>query len=361
LSSPHSRVAVIGATGAVGLELLQILASRGVEPDRVRCLASARSAGRILPYGEGELPVGEATTGAVEALKPGDLVFLSAGAGVSRELAPAIVGAGSTVIDNSSAFRRDPDVPLVVPEINATLVHGRDGGADRPRLVANPNCSTILLVLALEPLRRAFGIDEIVVSTYQAVSGAGAAALRELEEQSRTVLGGGEAVPAVFPEPCAFNVFSHDSPVDPETGRNVEEQKVIDETRRIWHEPDLRLSVTCVRVPVRRAHTESILLTLSRPAAEDQVRQAFDGAAGVRVLDDRASGVFPTALAASGEDDVLVGRIRPEPLPGEAGSRNRRFGLLVAGDQLRRGAALNAVQIAEIMGFFDGQSIDQEP
>lgn len=356
---------MVGATGAVGEELLGILAERGVDPRRLRCLASSRSAGRRLSCGGTEIPVETATDEALRTLEPGDLAFFSAGADVSRELAPVVAERGATMIDNSSAFRMDPDVPLVVPEINGNLLQAKDGPG--PRLVANPNCSAILLVMALEPLRRAFGIEEIVVSTYQAVSGAGAAALRELEDQSRTVLDGGEPVPSVFGEPCAFNVFSHDSPVDPRTGRNVEEQKIIDETRRIWDLPRLALTVTCVRVPVRRAHTESILVTLSAPATEEQVRRALEAAAGVRVLDDREAGVFPTALAASGRDEVLVGRIRAEPLAAEATDegrdredgtagtpRSRRFGLIAAGDQLRKGAALNAVQIAEVMGILGG-------
>lgn len=355
MSSRPTSIVVVGATGAVGEELLEILAARSVEPRRLRCLASPRSAGRSLSYDGTEVRVEATSREAADALEPGDVVFFSAGADVSRDLAPAFAARGATVIDNSSAFRMDPDVPLVVPEINGDLLRESPVDSKRPQLVANPNCSAILLVTALEPLRRAFGIEEIVVSTYQAVSGAGAKALRELEDQSRAVLNGGEAVPSVFREPCAFNVFSHDSPVDPRTGRNVEEQKIIDETRRIWDRPDLSLAVTCVRVPVRRAHTESILVTLSRPATENQVREALDAGEGVRVLDDREAGVFPTALAASGRDEVLVGRIRREPLASEAGDSiapgGRRFGLLAAGDQLRKGAALNAVQIAERMAL----------
>lgn len=345
-------IAVVGATGAVGQEILAILADRGVRASSVRALASARSAGKELAY------AGDALV--VEALGEGsfagvDVALFSAGAATARRFAPAAVASGATVIDNSSAFRRDDEVPLVVPEVNAELIapSGSDsagsGGTATGRIIANPNCSTIILVTALDPLRRAFGIERIVVSTYQAASGAGAAAMRELSVQSGAVLAGEEPVPAVFAEPCAFNVFSHDTPVDTDTGRNVEEQKVIEETRKIFDQPGLRMSVTCIRVPVLRAHAESVNVTLSSPATETQVREALAAAPGIAVVDNRGANDFPTSLKASGRDEVLVGRIRGDESQDRDGDAWCGFELFIAGDQLRKGAALNALQIADLL------------
>ncbi len=289
------------------------------------------------------------------------MALFSAGADTVRRFAPAATAAGATVVDNSSAFRMDPEVPLVVPEINGGLIGGTPGlaglagspGSARPdsgaRIIANPNCSTIILVTALNPLRRAFGIERLVVSTYQAASGAGDAAMRELTDQSRAVLAGDAPSPEVFAEPCAFNVFSHDTPVDAGTGRNVEEQKVIDETRKIFDQADLKMSVTCVRVPVMRAHAESVNVTLGTAAAEAQVREALEAAPGVTIVDDRAANDFPTSLKASGGNDVLVGRIRPDESQGTDHDAWRGFDLFIAGDQLRKGAALNALQIADLV------------
>lgn len=340
-------IAVVGATGAVGREILAILADRGVPASSIRALASARSAGRELAYA-GDVLI-------VEALGEGsftgvDVALFSAGAATARRFAPAAVASGATVIDNSSAFRRDDEVPLVVPEVNAELIAlSGNGGAATGRIIANPNCSTIILVTALDPLRRAFGIERIVVSTYQAASGAGAAAMRELSVQTGAVLGGEEPVPAVFAEPCAFNVFSHDTPVDADTGRNVEEQKVIEETRKIFDQPGLGMSVTCIRVPVLRAHAESVNVTLSSPATETQVREALAAAPGIALVDNRAANDFPTSLKASGRDDVLVGRIRGDESQERDGDAWHGFELFIAGDQLRKGAALNALQIADLL------------
>lgn len=342
--TPSTKIAVVGATGAVGREMLEILAHRGVPAASLRCLASERSSGTSLPYGDEHVGVAAAGPGSFDGV---DLALFSAGASRSRELAPAALDAGAVVIDNSSAFRMDPDVPLVVPEINGDLLKG----PGRPALIANPNCAAIILVMAVDPLRRAFGVERLVVSTYQSASGAGAAALAELREQTRVVLDGGEPTPRVFREPCAFNVFSHDSEVDPATGRNGEEQKLMDESRKIWDDPALALSVTCVRVPVLRAHTESICVTLGEPAAEDEVRRCLAAAAGIEVVDDRAANRFPTARRATGRDAVLVGRVRPDPGQPADGTRHRGFNLLASGDQLRKGAALNAIQIAAAVGL----------
>jgi aspartate-semialdehyde dehydrogenase len=337
------KIAVVGATGAVGREMLVVLEQRGFPCGEVRLLASARSAGAQLPFRGGMLRAQELGEGAFEGV---DITLFSAGGEVSRRFAPAAVGAGAVVVDNSSAFRMDPAVPLVIPEVNGGAVDELGGG---PGIIANPNCSTIILLMALTPLHRAFGVERAVVSTYQAASGAGAAAMEELASQSRDVLEGREASPRIFPEPCAFNVFSHNSAVDPRTGRNVEEQKMIDEMRKIWADPCVRITATCIRVPVLRSHAESINVTLREPAAEEDVRAAIGAFPGVRVVDDRGSNDFPTSLKASGTDEVLVGRIRPDETQGGENGRWHGYDLFAAGDQLRKGAALNAVQIAELL------------
>lgn len=324
-------VGVVGATGAVGREALAILSGRGHPPGRVVALASARSAGQRVPFGGGEVVVRAVDD---DALASCDVVLCCASAEVARRYAPPAVEAGAVVIDNSSAFRAEPGVPLVVPEVNP-------GALGDARLIANPNCSTILLLTALSPLRRRFGVGRIVVSTYQAVSGAGLEAVEELRVQSLDVLHGRGAMPGVFHEPCAFNVFSHESAVDAATGLNGEEAKMLAESRRVWDEPGLELIPTCVRVPVERAHTQSVLVWLEDPvASEADVLGALEGAPGVEVVEDRAGNRFPTPLGATGDDGVLVGRVRRFG----AGV----FGLLLSGDQLRKGAALNAVQLMDL-------------
>ncbi len=344
-------IAVVGATGAVGREALAILAERGVPASRVRALASERSHGLRVRYGETEIGVATLDERSFEGV--GTAVF-AADAETARRFVPAALGAGAFVVDNSSAFRADPAVPLVVPEINGGAV------TDSTRLVANPNCSTTILLLALEPLRRAFGVAAIDVATYQAVSGAGLAGIEALLRETRegiatldregsaigwTLQGGGAG--GVFAEPCAFNVFSHDSAVDDTTGVNGEERKMIDETRRIWADAAIRVTPTCVRVPALRAHTQAITVTLGRPACENEVLDALAGGRGLEIVDDRGANSFPTPRKAAGRDEVLVGRVRPDP--GEAagqGRARRRWCLLASGDQLRKGAALNALQIA---------------
>lgn len=320
-------VAVVGATGAVGREALAILAGRGHPADRVIALASARSAGQRLAYGDTEVEV----VALGEGFPKCDAALFCASAEIARSHARLAVDAGALVVDNSSAFRMDPAVPLVVPEINGHTI----GGA---RLIANPNCSTIILLTALNPLRERFGVERVVVSTYQAVSGAGIEAVEELKAQARDVLDGKPAECRVFTRQCAFNVFSHESAVDPATGLNGEEAKMIAESRRIWGD-NFELIPTCVRVPVVRAHTQSAVVTLGRDATEAAVLEALATGAGLRVVEDRARNEFPTPLAATGGDDVLVGRVRRF---GE-----RTVGLLIAGDQLRKGAAGNAVQVMD--------------
>ncbi|MBL8875775.1 MAG: aspartate-semialdehyde dehydrogenase [Phycisphaerae bacterium] len=336
-------VVVVGATGAVGREALAILESRGHRADRIRAVASARSAGSTIPYAGSTIRVSEAGPASFAGAR---VALFCATSDIARTLAPAARAAGCAVVDNSSAFRADPDVPLVVPEVNGPDV----SRAASPALIANPNCSTILLLVALEPLRAKFGIERIVVSTYQAVSGAGAAAITELQQQASEMLAGRAPHPKVFAEPCAFNVFSHNSAMDEATGLNGEEKKMISETRRIWNDPNVEVSPMCVRVPVVRAHSESVSVTLKHPASESEVREAFRGAEGVVIIDDRKGNKFPTPLQASGTDPVYVGRLRADPgSKRDSAGRTRNHCLFLSGDQLRKGAALNAIQIADLL------------
>jgi len=359
------NVAIVGATGAVGREALSILESRQHPAEMIVPLASARSAGTHISYAGDSLLVRAIDA---EAFNRTDFALFCATAEVSRRWAHPAGRAGAVVIDNSSAFRLHDDVPLVVPEVN--------GEAIPPgcTLIANPNCSTIILLVALNPLRARFGIERIVVSTYQAVSGAGAAALSELREQAAAVLASGSVKPKVFHEPCAFNVFSHNSRVELDTGVNGEERKMIDESRKIWADPSLSITPTCVRVPVFRAHTESVTVTLSEPATESQVRAALSAGSGLRVVDDRATNSFPTTLHASEHDEVLVGRIRPDPSevlgpdgnlqtlsPPDSHRVARTWCLLIAGDQIRKGAALNAIQIADLVAARQRQNAQIAP
>ncbi|MBX3379281.1 MAG: aspartate-semialdehyde dehydrogenase [Phycisphaeraceae bacterium] len=334
---------VVGATGAVGREALAILEVRGHRADRIRAVASARSAGSTIPYAGSTIPVTEAGPASFVDCK---VALFCATSDIARTLAPAARAAGCAVVDNSSAFRAEPNVPLVVPEVNGAEV----AAAASPAIIANPNCSTILLLVALEPIRKRFGIERIVVSTYQAVSGAGAAAITELKTQATDMLAGREPRTNVFAEPCAFNVFSHNSAMDEATGLNGEEKKMISETRRIWHDANVEVSPTCVRVPVVRAHSESVTMTLVTPASEAEVRQSFEGAQGVFLIDDRKANKFPTPLHASGTDIVFVGRLRADPgSKRDAQGRTRNHCLFLSGDQLRKGAALNAIQIADLL------------
>jgi len=338
---PHFKhVAIVGATGAVGREFGVVLEQRRFPAQQYRLLASAQSAGRTLPWCGRDLRV--------EALRPDsfegcDLALFSAGAAVSREFGPCAARGGAVVIDNSSAFRMDADVPLVVPEVNAAAAFQHKG------ILANPNCSTIILAVVLWPLHRVNPIGRAVVATYQAASGAGARALAELESQTRNVLAGQAPRPEIFPEPCAFNVFSHNSVLGPD-GYNLEETKLIRETRKIFGQPtdgpdSIQIAPTCMRVPVMRAHTEAVAIEFTRPMPEEEARILLASAPGVRLVDDRERNHFPTPLEATGADEVLVGRIRQDPtLPDGRGLQ-----LLCSGDQLRKGAALNAVQIAELL------------
>ncbi len=329
------RVAIVGATGAVGQEFCTVLRQRRFPVKSVRLLASQRSAGRTVAGIDGPATVELLSPQAFDGI---DLAFFSAGGAVSREFVPHAKRAGALSIDNSSAFRMEPDVPLVVPEINPQAARLHRG------VIANPNCSAIIMAVVLWPLHRVNRIRRVVVATYQAASGAGARALAELESQTRAVLAGQPPEPKVFPVPCAFNVFSHNSPVGPD-GYNVEETKLIAETRKIFGDASLQIAPTCMRVPVMRAHTQAMSIELSQPLSPAEARQLLDSAPGVRVVDDPAANRFPTPLDATGIDDVLVGRIRHDPsIPDGRGLQ-----LICSGDQLRKGAALNAVQIAELL------------
>ena len=327
-------VAIAGATGAVGVELMQCLEQRKFPLVELRLLASARSVGKSMKFRGGDLPVHELTDASLEGV---DIALFSAGGAQSKRFAPAAVRAGAIVIDNSSAFRMDQDVPLVVPEINAGTMSKHNG------IIANPNCVAIVAATPLWPLHQQRRIRRIVMSTYQAASGAGAAAMEELAESTRAHLEGRAFTPKVLPHPYAFNVFSHNTRVDPETGYNEEETKVMQETRKIFGEPELRVTATCVRVPVLRAHCIALNIETEAPLSVAEARAILSSAPGVRVVDEMERNYFPMPSDASGKDEVLVGRIRKDV----SDPSGRSLSLFVAGDQLRKGAALNAVQIAE--------------
>lgn len=331
-----ARIAIVGATGAVGVELLRCLEARDFPAASLRLLASARSAGRVMSFRGATLPVEELTEKSFENI---DLAFFSAGAAISRRYTPLAVAAGALVVDNSSAFRMDPSVPLVVPEANASALATHHG------IVANPNCVAAILTTALAPLHRRWTIWRLTLATYQAASGAGAAAMEELRAATAAHLAGAPFAPAVLPHPYAFNLFSHNAAVDPDTGLNGEEEKVIAETRRILSLPRLPIGITCIRVPVLRAHAIAATIRFDQVVTPEQVRAALTGAPGLRLVDDRAGNHFPLPSEATGAEDVLVGRIRTDT--GDPSGRS--IALFIVGDQLLKGAALNAVQIAEAL------------
>jgi aspartate-semialdehyde dehydrogenase len=327
-------VAVLGATGAVGVELVRCLAERSFPLSSLRLFASPRSAGTLLPFRGAALEVEELREEALDGI---DIALCSAGSEVSRRFGPRMAAHGTIVVDNSSAFRMHADVPLVVPEINASAIQAHRG------IIANPNCAAIIALMPLWPLHRENPIRRLILSTYQAASGAGAAAMEELRASTRAYLDGVPYEPRVLPHPYAFNVFSHNTRIDPHTGYNEEETKVIKESRKILGEPELRVSATCVRVPVLRAHCVSIHVECERPLTPARVRALLAEAEGVKLVDDPERNYFPMPRDASGGDPVLVGRIRQD-LSDPSG---RSISMFVAGDQLLKGAALNAVQIAE--------------
>ncbi|MGE5158359.1 MAG: aspartate-semialdehyde dehydrogenase [Gemmatimonas sp.] len=342
LNEPESKVkndpvvAIVGVTGAVGAEFIAAMDKRDFRVGRLKALASARSAGKTVDFRGQKLVIEELTERSFDGV---DIALFSAGGSVSRKFAPLAVRSGAVVVDNSSAFRMDPNVPLVIPEINARRIREHKG------IIANPNCAAITALVPLWPIHQKNRIKRVIIATYQAASGAGAAAMDELAQSTRAYLNGQVFPPKVMPHPYAFNLFSHNTAIDPETGYNDEETKVIKETRKIFEDDTIGIGVTCVRVPVLRAHCEAITFECERPIAETEVRNILSVAPGVRVVDDRANNYFPMPVDASGQDDVLVGRIRKD-LSDPSG---RSISMFVAADQLLKGAALNAVQIAELL------------
>lgn len=336
MSQKLYRVGVVGATGAVGDEMIRTLFARKFPLASLRLFASAKSKGKTLAAGGAKIKVEEAVPGIFKDL---DVALFSAGSGVSKRLAQHLVTGttGCVVVDNSSAWRMDPEVPLVVPEVNADALTRE---SLRRRIVANPNCSTIQMVVALKPLHDAAGVKRVIVSTYQAVSGAGARAMFELADQTRAILAGKPAKPEFLPHRIAFNVFSHNSPMQP-NGYNEEEVKMINETRKILGVPDLAVTATCVRVPVMRGHAESVWVETARPLSPEDARNLLAKAPGIVVEEDPVKNRYPMPVDAAGRGEVFVGRIRRDL------SHPHGLVLWVVSDNLLKGAALNAVQIAE--------------
>ena len=325
------RIAVIGATGAVGRVFLQILEERRFPASSIRLCASKRSLGKRLTVNGQELAIEGATP---ELLGEVDIAFISASGEVSRELAPVAVEQGALVIDDSSAFRMDPKVPLVVPEVNAEDLTQHRG------IISIPNCSTTPLVMVLKPLHDVNPVRRVIADTYQSVSGTGAAAMEELRAQSQQVLEGQGAEPKVYPHQIAFNALPHIEPFT-EGGYTREELKMRDETRKILHAPEMAISATCVRVPVMISHSEAVHIEFTQPIAPGEVREVLSTFPGIRVLDDPPSNVYPMPIDAEGRDEVLVGRIRQDM------SHPKGIAMWIVSDNLRKGAALNAIQIAE--------------
>jgi aspartate-semialdehyde dehydrogenase len=335
LTRPNSpkHVAIVGATGAVGVEMIRVLERRNFPVASLRLLASPRSAGKKLPYRGQEIVVDPLTPASFAGI---DISLFSAGGGISKEFAPHAVKAGAVVVDNSSAFRMDPKVPLVVPEINA------DAAASHAGIIANPNCTTAITLMALHPLHRAFGVKGVIASSYQAVSGTGAMAIEELRRQVGEISSGLPVTREVYPHQIAFNVLPH---VDSflEDGYTREEMKMQHEGRRIMDLPGFTASVTCVRVPVYRAHSVAVTAMFERPVSLEKAREAIAASPGILLHDDPSGAVYPMPIECSGEDDCRVGRLRIDcALP-------NALSFWVSGDQLLKGAALNAVQIAELL------------
>jgi aspartate-semialdehyde dehydrogenase len=324
-------VAVVGATGAVGGTMLRVLEERGFPVSELRPLASARSEGKQLDYLGRPRTVRTLTEDAFEGI---DIALFSAGGSRARDFAPAAVAAGAVVIDNSSAFRMDPEVPLVVPEVNEAALEAHKG------IVANPNCVAAPLVCALKPIADAVGLERVIVSSYQSVSGTGAAAVEELRAQAAGHLAGDEPAPAIYPHPIAFNALPHIDVFD-ESGYTGEERKVRAETRKMLGLPDLAVSATCVRVPVFYAHSQAVHIETTDKLTADAMRDLLLAAPGVVLEDDPAAARYPLARDAAGRDEVFVGRIR------EDSSHPRGLAFWLVSDNLRKGAATNAVQIAE--------------
>lgn len=333
LQSRKYRVAILGATGAVGSELMSLLMERNFPIAELKLLASPQSQGKVLTFGQQELMVEAVSSDGLNGI---DIVLASAGASISKKWAAIAVEKGAIFIDNSSAFRLDPDVPLVVPEVNPSAVDQHHG------IIANPNCTTILMNLVVYPLHQVKPVKRIVAATYQSVSGAGARAMDEPVEQTRAILNVKKPQVEVLPYPIGFNLFLHNSPMD-EQGYCAEEMKMVNETRKIFNSPDLQLTATCVRVPVMRAHSEAVNIEFCEPFLVEDARTILAKAPGVELTEDWSRSYFPMPIAASGKDHVLVGRIRQDI------SHPNCLDLWLCGDQIRKGAALNAIQIAELL------------
>ncbi len=329
------RVGVLGATGLVGTTIIELLASRGFPVAELRPLASERSAGKTIEFGSKVLTVQAVSDESIQGL---DLVLSSAGGSVSAEWTPKLVEAGATVVDNTSYWRMHDDVPLVVSEVNPDALEGHKG------IIANPNCSTMQMVVALKPLYDAAGIERLVISTYQAVSGTGKGAIDELRSQARAVVGGYDVpAPEIYPHQIAFNVLAQAGSFADGDDHTDEERKLINETRKILGDAEIKVSATCIRVPVETGHSETVNVETREPLDPDRARELLAAAPGVTVVDDPAAGRYPMAIEAAGRDDVFVGRIRRD-----AGNE-RALDIWVVSDNLRKGAATNAVQIAELL------------
>src|SRR5262249_47758302 len=327
------NVAVVGVTGAVGQEFLTVLAERDFPIKNLRLLASARSAGKTVTFKGQAYTVEELTKDSFRDVK---IAFFSAGGSISKEFAPAAVVAGAVVVDNTSAFRMKDGIPLVVPEVNPEMIHKHVG------IIANPNCSTIIMNVPVWPLHKVNRVKRVIVSTYQAVSGAGAWGLYELEAQMKQAAAGQPVMKEKFPHQIVNNLFSHNTKIA-ENGYNEEENKMVNETRKIFADPKIMITATCIRVPVPRAHCESINVEFERPITPQQVREILSKAPGLKIIDNADLNHFPMPLEASHQDDVLVGRIHQDISRDDG----RGIEMFVSGDQVRKGAATNAVQIGE--------------
>jgi aspartate-semialdehyde dehydrogenase len=328
------KVGVLGATGLVGSTILELLAERDFPVSEVVPFASERSAGKELEWNGSTLVCRALSEGSIQGL---DLVLSSAGGSVSAEWTPKLVAAGATVVDNTSYWRMHDDVPLVVSEVNPEALEGHSG------IIANPNCSTMQMVVALKPLYDEAGIERLVISTYQAVSGTGKAAIDELHAQSQAVLDGEEPVASIYPHPIAFNVLAQAGSFPAGDDHTDEERKLINETRKILGDEAIRISATCARVPVVSGHSEAVNVETKRALSPERARELLAAAPGVTVVDNPAAGRYPMAIEAAGRDDVFVGRIRRDP------GNESALDMWVVADNLRKGAATNAVQLAELL------------
>jgi aspartate-semialdehyde dehydrogenase len=331
--SKKYNVAILGATGAVGTELLALLEERKFPLGKLKLLASERSAGKSIKFAGEDLIIEAVNESSFDGV---DIVLASAGGSISQKWLPIATKAGAVSIDNSSAFRMHSDVPLIVPEVNPEAVTQHKG------IIANPNCTTILMAVAIYPLHQVQPIQRIVAATYQSASGAGAMAMEEVKLQAQAILNGEPAVAEILPYPLAFNLFPHNSPMT-DNSYCEEEMKMVNETRKIFGDHEIRITATCVRVPVLRAHSEALNLEFAQPFSPDKAREILATAAGVKLVEDFSKNYFPMPIEASGKDEVLVGRIRQDI------SHPNGLELWLCGDQIRKGAALNAVQIAELL------------